>query len=56
MEVGFPDGPDCTSGMALLCIGEEALYCFLGNWREGGWEVFGKCAEVSCVEGKMGVE
>jgi len=55
-ETSFWHGPDCTSGMALLCISEEEPHCFLGEWREDGLEVFGDCAEMSCTEGKVGAE
>jgi len=54
-EMGFWHGPDCTSGRALLCVSEEP-HRFLGEWREGGSEVFGNCTEVSCAEAKVGVE
>jgi len=55
-EMGFWHGPDCTSGIALLCVSEEEPHCFLGVWREGDSEVFGDFAEVNCAEGKVGAE
>ena len=56
MEMGVLRGADYMSGVALICVSEEAPHCFLGEWREGSSQVFGEHPDVSYSEGKASAE